>query len=71
MQYQKSAKDCRKNVDSGEITPKKKQGILSRLIVTGDISEAKEVDFVIEAIVEDMEQKKHFSTALNRFFQKM
>lgn len=52
------AKNLEKSVQKGRITEKEKNDILLRITATTDINLAKDVDFVIEAAVENMEIKK-------------
>lgn len=47
-----------KSVEKGKLEPTEKDAILARITGTTDMSRLKDVDFVIEAVVEDLELKK-------------
>lgn len=47
-----------KSIEKGKVTAEQKQEILNRIQPSDKLSDFKEVDFVIEAIVEDIELKK-------------
>ena len=47
-----------KSVEKGKLSAEEKGSILGRIRGTTDMSELKDVDFVIEAVVEDLELKK-------------
>jgi len=47
-----------KSVEKGKIESSKKDSILGRITGTTDMSQLKDVDFVIEAVIEDLELKK-------------
>ena len=50
-------KNLSRNVDKGRMTEEQKQGVLSRLTASTDMNDARGVDLVIEAAVENMEIK--------------
>ncbi len=45
-------------VAKGRITPEKRDEVLARILATGDVSDVKGADFVVEAVFEDLELKK-------------
>lgn len=47
-----------KSVEKGKLESKEKDAILGRIAGTTDMSRLKDVDFVIEAVIEDLELKK-------------
>jgi len=47
-----------KSVEKGKLEPTEKDTILGRITGTTDMSRLKDVDFVIEAVIEDLELKK-------------
>jgi 3-hydroxybutyryl-CoA dehydrogenase len=47
-----------KSVEKGKLESKEKDAILGRITGTTDMSRLKDVDFVIEAVIEDLELKK-------------
>jgi len=47
-----------KSVEKGKLDAKEKDAILGRITVTTDISLVKDMDFVIEVVIEDLELKK-------------
>jgi 3-hydroxybutyryl-CoA dehydrogenase len=49
----------KKSVEKGKMTEDQKKGILSRIKGTTKMEDLKEVDFVIEAVFEDLELKKN------------
>ena len=51
-------KGMQKRVDQGKIAQAEKDSVLSRISIAGDLSPAKECDFVIESVVENMEIKR-------------
>ncbi len=51
-------KNLARNVEKGKMTSETKEAVLARLRGTVDLNAAKEVDLVIEAIIEKMEHKK-------------
>ena len=48
-----------KSVEKGKLEPTEKDAILGRITGTTDMSQLKNVDFVIEAVIEDLELKKN------------
>jgi 3-hydroxybutyryl-CoA dehydrogenase len=48
-----------KSVEKGKLEPTEKKAILGRITGTTDMSRLKDVDFVIEAVIEDLELKKN------------
>jgi len=54
-----------KGVEKGKMTEEQKQGILSRIKGTTRMEDLKDVDFVIEAVFEDMALKRDVFTQLN------
>jgi 3-hydroxybutyryl-CoA dehydrogenase len=54
-----------KSVEKGKLTEEQKKGIISRIKVTTRMEDLKEVDFVIEAVFEDMTLKREVFTQLN------
>jgi len=51
-------KGMQKRVDQGKIAQAEKDLVLSRISIAGDLSPAKECDFVIESVVEDLGIKR-------------
>ncbi|HYA41563.1 MAG TPA: 3-hydroxyacyl-CoA dehydrogenase family protein [Syntrophobacteraceae bacterium] len=51
-------KGMQKRVDQGKITQAEKDLVLSRISIAGDLSPAKECDFVIESVFENLEIKR-------------
>ena len=47
-----------KSVEKGKMTEDQKQGVLGRIKGTTNMADLKEVDFVIEAVIEDMDLKR-------------
>jgi len=47
-----------KGVEKGKVTPEEKEAALGRIKGTTAVEDLKDVDFVIEAVIEDLEQKK-------------
>jgi len=58
-------KNLQRGVDKGKITEEQKQGALSRITTTTDISLMKNVDFVIEAVNEDFDIKRQVFSQLD------
>ena len=54
-----------RGVEKGKMTEEQKQGILSRIKGTTRMEDLKDVDFVIEAVFEDMALKRDVFTQLN------
>ncbi|SDF81712.1 3-hydroxyacyl-CoA dehydrogenase [Thermoanaerobacter thermohydrosulfuricus] len=57
--------NLKKSVEKGKITEEEKNKVLGRIKGTVDINEAKDVDFVIEAAIENMEIKKQIFKELD------
>lgn len=47
-----------KSVEKGKMAPDEKDAVIGRIRGTTDMSELKDVDFVVEAVIEDIELKK-------------
>jgi len=47
-----------KNIQKGKMTPEEKQVVLDRFILTTNIEDFATVDYMIEAIIEDLDIKK-------------
>src|SRR5579875_1102070 len=60
-------KNLSRNVEKGRMTAEEKQDVLGRLIPSTDLSDAKDVDLVIEAAVENMEIKSKIFAQLDEF----
>jgi 3-hydroxybutyryl-CoA dehydrogenase len=48
------AKNLSRNVEKGKMTEEEKQAVLSRLTLSTDLGDGKDVDFVVEAVTENM-----------------
>jgi 3-hydroxybutyryl-CoA dehydrogenase len=48
------AKNLSRNVEKGRMSEEEKQNVLSRLTLSTDLADGKEVDFVVEAVTENM-----------------
>ncbi|AEM78077.1 3-hydroxybutyryl-CoA dehydrogenase [Thermoanaerobacter wiegelii] len=57
--------NLKRSVEKGKITEEEKNKVLGRIKGTVDINEAKDVDFVIEAAIENMEIKKQIFKELD------
>ncbi|EGD52796.1 3-hydroxyacyl-CoA dehydrogenase, NAD-binding [Thermoanaerobacter ethanolicus JW 200] len=57
--------NLKRSVEKGKITEEEKNKVLGRIKGTVDIDEAKDVDFVIEAAIENMEIKKQIFKELD------
>lgn len=57
-------------INSGEIENPKKDEVLSRIQPVSSIEDAKDADFVIEAIIEEIESKKSLFSLLDKVFSK-
>lgn len=55
-----------KSIAKGRMTAEEKEAVLGRVTCTTNLEEMKEVDIVIEAIIEDLEAKKELFTQLDR-----
>ncbi len=66
----KISERLQRSVDTGEIDSRQKQDIIARIFPVSAIEEAKDADFVIEAIIENLESKKNLFSRLDRFFSK-
>src|SRR3954447_15328824 len=51
------SKNLQRNVDKGRLTEEQKQKVLGNITASNDLNDAREVDLVIEAAVENMEIK--------------
>ncbi|WP_066367463.1 3-hydroxybutyryl-CoA dehydrogenase [Neobacillus fumarioli] len=60
-------KNLSRNVEKGRMTAEEKQDVLGLLIPSTDLSDAKDVDLVIEAAVENMEIKSKIFAQLDEF----
>ncbi len=58
-------KTLSRNVEKGRITEEDKQAVLARLIPSTDLQDAADVDFVVEAAVENMELKEQIFRKLD------
>jgi 3-hydroxybutyryl-CoA dehydrogenase len=47
-----------RSVEKGKMTPEEKDAVIGRIKGTTDMADLKDVDFVIEAVIEDLELKK-------------
>src|SRR5699024_8180360 len=56
-----------KSVKSNKMTEEKKTAVLNRLKTTTNLDDIKDVDFVIEAVTEDMDLKKELFKQLDEF----
>lgn len=59
-------KNLTRSVDKGRMTEEEKVGVLSRLQTTTSLEDAKHVDIVIEAAVENMDIKKTIFAELDK-----
>lgn len=55
-----------KSIAKGRMTAEEKEAVLGRVTCATNLEEMKEVDIVIEAIIEDLEAKKELFTQLDR-----
>jgi 3-hydroxybutyryl-CoA dehydrogenase len=62
----KLAKGLAGRVEKGKITQADMDGVLSRIKTTGNLSAAKEADFVIESVIEDLGIKQKVFTELDQ-----
>lgn len=60
-------KGLQKRVEQGKMAEADKTAILSRLSLAGDLTAAKECDFVIESVLEQIEIKRKVFTQLDEF----
>lgn len=58
-------KGLQKRVDQGKMTQAEKDSIVSRISLSGDLSPARECDFAIEAVFEDLEIKRKIFAELD------
>lgn len=58
-------KNLSRNVEKGKLTEEQKQKVLSSIAASTDLNDAREVDLVIEAAVENMEIKKKIFAQLD------
>jgi len=65
---QKISKDLNHEVEKGNLSKEKRDVILSRIKWTTDFSEIKKCNFVIEAVIENMDVKKHLFEELGAIF---
>ena len=56
-----------KRVAKGKISESDKATVMSRITATGELSAAKDADFIVESIVEDLEIKKKVFAQLDEF----
>ncbi|MED4224093.1 3-hydroxybutyryl-CoA dehydrogenase [Neobacillus cucumis] len=59
-------KNLTRNVDKGRMTEEQKQKVLAKLTSSTDLNDAKDVDLVIEAAVENMEIKTNIFAKLDK-----
>ncbi|MGA2228321.1 MAG: 3-hydroxyacyl-CoA dehydrogenase family protein [Syntrophobacteraceae bacterium] len=59
-------KGLQKRVEQGKLTEDKKNSVISRISTAGDLSPARECDFVIESVLEQMEIKRKVFAELDR-----
>lgn len=59
------AKNLQRNVEKGKLAEQEKNAILARIKGTVDLADAKDVDLVVEAAVENMEVKKQIFKELD------
>jgi 3-hydroxybutyryl-CoA dehydrogenase len=55
--FQTIVKNLSRNVEKGKMSEDEKQAVLSRLTLSTDLGDGKEVDFVVEAVTENMAVK--------------
>ena len=55
-------------VDSGEITSEHRKEIFEKICIVENLNQAEDADFVIEAIIEDIENKKNLFNRLDKIF---
>ncbi|MDX9786324.1 MAG: 3-hydroxyacyl-CoA dehydrogenase family protein [Desulfobacterales bacterium] len=58
-------KGLQKRVDAGKLAETEKKSIVSRILTAGDLSPARECDFVIESVVEDIQIKRNVFAELD------
>lgn len=58
-------KNLARNVEKGKLSEAKREEILSRLIPSTDLGDAKEADFVVEAVTENMQVKTEIFSRLD------
>lgn len=54
-----------RSISKGKMTVEQKEEVMERITVTTDLEDMKEVDIVIEAIIEDLELKKEVFSKLD------
>ena len=59
-------KGLRKRVEQGKLTEDQKNSVISRISTAGDLGPARECDFVIESVLEQMEVKRKVFGELDR-----
>jgi 3-hydroxybutyryl-CoA dehydrogenase len=59
-------KNLQRGVDKGKTTPEQKQQVLARVHPTTDIEELRDVDFAVEAVVENLQVKTALFGVLDR-----
>jgi len=64
----KISERLQRTVDSGEITSEHKKEIFERIRIVENLDQARDVDFVIEAIIENIENKKNLFNRLDKIF---
>jgi len=58
-------KNLSRNVEKGKMTEEEKQAVLSRLTLSTDLNDGKDVDFVVEAVTENMAIKSEIFRKLD------
>lgn len=58
-------KNLSRNVEKGSLSEEEKQAVLSRLVLSTDLADAKDVDFVVEAVTENMAVKAQIFSKLD------
>lgn len=59
------AKFLNKNVEKGKITAEERVEAIDRISVTGSLKDLKDVDYVIEAVIENMDVKQTIFESLS------
>src|SRR5687767_5181232 len=59
-------KSLQRDVDKQRLSPEEKQEIISRIKLTTDMADLSEVDFVVEAVVEELARKAELFRELDR-----
>ncbi|MGO9019776.1 MAG: 3-hydroxyacyl-CoA dehydrogenase family protein, partial [Syntrophobacteraceae bacterium] len=60
------AKGLQKRVEQAKLTEDQKNSVLSRISTAGDLNPARECDFVIECVLEDIEIKRKVFAELDK-----